>query len=130
MKFRLPMAGCVLAAAFGAAFACGVCIDDKVAAAYDHDVVQRAVQAGRLVVFCELSGPFEARSLAPHAKKAAATLPGVDPSSIRTSNDLPVISFTIDPARQTPDTAVAALRSRLTGERIVPTLLKALPSRS
>ena len=128
MDFRSLLAGCALAAACGSALACGVCIDDKVAAAYDHDVVQRAVKAGRQVVFVELSGPQEARALTASAKKAVASMPGVDPGSIRASEDLPIISFVIEPTRQQANASVEALRASLVAEQVVPVLLRILPT--
>jgi hypothetical protein len=130
MNKRLCIAAAALLIATGAtgpAVACGVCIDDKVAAVYDHDVMQQATKAGRLVVFCELSGPYEPQVLAPRGKRAAQALTGVDSKSVRTSDHLPAISFVVDPARQNPDAAVAELRQRLAQDRIVPKLLKIIP---
>ena len=124
---RWRFGAAVLLMVSGAALACGVCVDDKVAAVYDHDVMQQAAKSGSVVVFCELSGPFEAHVLAPRAKRAAQALPGVDSASVRTSNELPAISFVVDPARQKPEAAVNALRQRMASEGIVPKLLKVIP---
>lgn len=128
MKQRWRIAAAALFIASGTALACGVCIEDKVAAVYDHGVVQQAAKDGRLVVFCELSGPFEASALAARTKRAAQALPGVDRDSVRTSNDLPAISFVIDPRQQTPNAVVAALRRELAGDSIVPKLIRVMPS--
>lgn len=128
MNARFGMIAAALALSSSVALACGVCIDDKVAAAYDHDTVQRAVHAGKQVVYVELSGPLEVHALAPRARRAMQALPAIDQSTVRTSDDIPVISFAVDPARQSPDAAVAALRQRLEADRIVPTLLKILPT--
>ena len=46
-----------------AGHACGVCDEDKVAATYDHAVVRRANLQGRVMVFCEVRGPLDARRL-------------------------------------------------------------------
>lgn len=124
---KLTAASMLLALGSGTAAACGICIEDKVAAVYEYAVVQQAMKDGRIVVFCELAGPFETHALTEHARRAAQALPGVDVASVRIANELPVISFTVDPARQKPDTAVDALRQRMAGDKIVPALLKIMP---
>lgn len=88
------------------AWACGVCADDKVAATYDHAVMQRAKQAGQLVVFCELSGVIDERRVT----AAAARQRGVDRASIRVSTNPAAMSFALDARRQSPEAAVAAIR--------------------
>ena len=127
MRRRFRIITAALAMTSGVALACGVCIDDKVAAVYDHAVMQQAVKAGKLVVYCELHGPFAVQALAPRARRAVQALQGIDQATVRTSDDLPVISFVVDPARQRPEAVVAALRERLAADKIVPTLLKVMP---
>jgi hypothetical protein len=106
--------------------ACGVCVEDKVAAAYDHAVVSGARSRGGKVVFAEVSGT-EAPSVAVgRARKAALRLRGVDAASVRTSDSPAVISFALD-AIATPESALAALAKGHRGERITLTLLKVLP---
>lgn len=120
----------LLAALFATAprqgIACGVCIDDKVAAVYDHAIVQRALTTGRVVVFCEVAGPRQPDVLAPQLRRAARGLPGVDPASVRASEELPVLSFALDPAARTPAAAVDELRARLEASGVAPTLLKVM----
>lgn len=120
----------ILAAALSATprlgIACGVCIDDKVAAVYDHAVVQQAMATGRVVVFCEVAGPSQPQALAPQARRAAQALRGVDRASVRSSDELPVLSFALDPARQSPAAALAGLRQRLAADGISITLLRVL----
>lgn len=120
----LGWVACTVAAP--AALGCGVCLDDKVAAAYDHAVVQRALARGQVVVFCELKGLRDAGTLAQAAKQAARGLRGVDPASVRASRELAVVSFAVDPAVQTPAAAVAALQQKIKATGATPTLLKVL----
>ena len=87
------------------AFACGVCIEDKVAATYDYEVVIRAAATGKVMVFCEVAGPINARQL----KNAARKVRGVDPASLRTSSQPAAVSFALD-ARQSPLAAVSAMQ--------------------
>jgi nucleotide-binding universal stress UspA family protein len=109
-----------------AALACGVCVDDKVAAAYDHALVQRAFAQGRVVVFCELAGPRDAQALTREAQRSARRLRGVDPASVHASPDLPVVSFALDPGKQSAEAAVDALRQKLQAAGVSTTLLKVL----
>ena len=45
-----------IAIASGSAYACGACIEDKVAATYDHAVVTKATAKGQVVVFGTFDG--------------------------------------------------------------------------
>jgi hypothetical protein len=92
-----------------AVLACGVCIEDRIAATYDHGVVQQAARDGRAVVYCALDGGFDVG----HLKRAARALPGVDARSVRVSTQPGALSFVVDTARQTPDGVVQKLRAAL-----------------
>jgi hypothetical protein len=96
------------------AWACGVCVEDKVAATYDFAVVQRAAAQGRVVVFCELKGPIQAAKI----RKAATEVRGVDRASVRISGEPGALSFVIDPARQSPEAAVMDLQRQLPDIRV------------
>lgn len=100
---------CAAAAAFAAlpVRACGVCDEDKVAATYDHAVVERAASKGRVVVFCEVRGPLDARRL----RAAARRVKGIDPASVRTSAQPAALSFALDGGRRSPQAAVDALQA-------------------
>lgn len=128
MKMIRVVLASALATTTSIAIACGVCIEDKVAAVYDHAVLQQAVQARHLVLFCELNGPFESRVLARRAKQAAEALPNVDRASVRVSEELPALSFAMDPARQSADATVQAIANRLAAEGISVKLLRTMPS--
>ena len=54
LKWSAAASACILVAAQG--LACGVCAEDKMAATYDHAVVQRAAAQKRLVVYCDVQG--------------------------------------------------------------------------
>ena len=98
-----------------AGLACGVCLEDKVASAYDHALASRAIAAGQVVVFAEVVGKGEAHARVRSARAAAAKVPGVDRASIR-SNDAPaVLAFALDPRANTPEAALDRAQRR-TGE--------------
>ena len=78
------------------AIACGVCIEDKVAATYDHALVQRALAQHRVVVFAEPRTSVDASRLKAVAS-AAARLRGVDASTVRVSAAPASVSFVLDP---------------------------------
>lgn len=99
-----------LALSTGAASACGVCVEDKVAAAYDHAVVSRAAERGQLVVFAEPEGGGgEASAVARRIAAAAARVRGVDRASIRTSPAPAAVSFALDPRAATPEEALLSI---------------------
>ena len=125
-------AGLALAAALAtalgasAAHACGVCVEDKMAATYDHEVVPRALAQRRMVVFCEVEGaPLDVAAL----QRAAAREVGVEPRSVRVSAEPAALSFALDPAVQPAAAAVQGV-ARSLGGRVRLNLLRTLPSPS
>jgi hypothetical protein len=74
----------LLAAGASSAFACGVCVEDKIAAVYDHATVIRALEAKDTVVFFAIEG---------------AIPPGVDRQSVRISREVASMAVSFDPRR-------------------------------
>lgn len=109
MKWRVRLAAAAALLLAAPARACGVCVEDKVAATYDHGVLQRATARGQLVVFCGVTGPADAARL----RQAAARVRGLDRDSLRISAEPAAVSFALDPARQSARSAVAALQGAL-----------------
>lgn len=91
------------------ALACGVCVEDKMAATYDYAVIQQAAAQGRLVVFCEVRGRVAPERL----REAAARVDGVDPASVRTSVEPAAVSFALDGRVQGAEAAAAQIRRSL-----------------
>jgi len=98
-----------LAGAASAAWPCGVCVEDKVAATYDWAVMQQAVAKGQAVVFCELAGRVDAQRIT----QAARQVRGLERASLRISQDPAALSFAMDAAQQSPQAAVAAMQRAL-----------------
>jgi hypothetical protein len=94
------------------AMACGVCLEDKVAASYDHALVERALAQHRVVVFAEPRAAIDASKLKAVAAKAARA-PGVDASTVKTSAAPQSVSFVLDPKRADAKATVAALQLEL-----------------
>lgn len=115
MKARWRLApGVAIFAIAGAAWGCGVCVEDKVAATYDHAVVQRAAAAGKAMVYCEIHGALDARRW----QSAARQVRGLDTASVRVSSQPAAISFALDTAQQSPQSAAAALQKAVPGSRV------------
>jgi hypothetical protein len=82
------------------ALACGVCVEDKIAAVYDHAVVQQALAAKRTVVFFAIDGKVvsDERTRRSITEMARATA-GVDSRSVRVSTELASIALAFDGRR-------------------------------
>jgi len=93
-------AGLLLAGGATAALACGYCIEDRVAAAYDHAVVSRALSARHHVAFCVIDGGLvPSDALRREIERTVESTRGVDRSSVKVSLETASLSFAYDPAR-------------------------------
>ena len=108
-----------IAAALGAlapgVWACGACIEDKVAATYDQAVIDRAVASHRQVVFVAIEGPVSASKVVAQVPAVASKVRGVQVGSLRTSTSPPAFSFVLD-SGQDPRAAVSTFRKGVTGQ--------------
>jgi hypothetical protein len=110
------------------ALACGVCIEDKIAATYDHAVVMRAVARHQLLVFGEITGAADMKAATGRITRAALLVRGVDRQSIRVSVSPPAFSFALDPAAQAAESAVADLQKRLRTDGLTLSVLRVMRS--
>jgi hypothetical protein len=92
MRRAIAIAGFLLSLP---AFACGYCVEDKIAATYDHAVITRALASGRHVVFFHVDGAAVSRA----ALEQAASGRGVEKGSARLSPDLLTLALAFDPRR-------------------------------
>ena len=99
------------------ALACGVCVEDKIAAVYDHAAVHQALAARRTVVFFHIDGKLVAdeRSKRAIAGIARAT-PGVDPASVRVSCELASLALAFDGRRTNLVKVQESLEKRLSAQ--------------
>lgn len=80
--------------------ACGYCVEDKIASAYDHAVVTRALARKHHVVFFHIDGSVPAGDPAKRMLEyLVGSSEGVDRGSVRLSLDTATLSFAFDPAR-------------------------------
>jgi len=101
--------------------ACGICVEDKVAATYDHAVIERAAANRQQVVFVAVDGPVDGDALG--GKVAKANVKGVVAGSVRVSAAPAAFSFVLD-AREEPARAVAGFRRALDYPRAQLTLVR------
>jgi hypothetical protein len=81
------------------ALACGYCVEDKIAAVYDHAAVTQARAQKQTVVYFAIDGAIgDAR---PQLEKIIYSTPGVQKGSARVSVEAGALAVTFDP-RRTP----------------------------
>ena len=97
-----------LATAAPLAMACGYCIEDRVAAVYDHRVVEAAVAGHRHVAFLAIEGAVVQGEASRRVVAAALESAGTTPGTARVALDNGACSVAFDPAR----TSLAALVER------------------
>ncbi|HJY77288.1 MAG TPA: hypothetical protein VKE95_11685 [Burkholderiales bacterium] len=99
----------------GTAIACGYCVEDKIAATYDHAVVTKALAEKHQVAFFHLEGG------APGGKiEAAAYAAGADRSSVRVSADALTLALAFDPRRVRLVELQARIEKRVAGASLMP----------
>ena len=87
------LAALLLAGAAPAALACGYCVEDKIAAAYDHAVVARAFSENHHVAFFHIEGTANADAATRGRIEAlSASAAGVDRGSARVSLEAMTLS--------------------------------------
>ena len=94
--------------------ACGYCVEDKIAAVYDHAVITRAAAAKHQVVFMHVEGAATRPAL-----EQAANAAGADRGSVRVSADLLTVAFAFDPQRGL-GAIHSAMEKRLQGVSLMP----------
>ena len=95
--------------------ACGYCVEDKIAATYDHAVIVGASDRRHQVVFLSLeNGPAKGRERA--VVRAVESALGVDAGTVRVSLENGAISFAFDPSRTSLNSIVGSVRKKLAGK--------------
>lgn len=110
-------------------FACGACIEDKVAATYDHAIAMRARAEHRSVVYGAIEGPVDVGEVAARIGREAARIRGIRRATVRVSAEAAAFSFVIDAAARLPETTVAELRRRVNIPGLRLTVVRVVPWR-
>lgn len=111
----MVIAAAIAAAPGAATWACGACDEDKIAATYDHAVIDRAIARHHQVVFVAIDGPVSGAKISRRVAAAASKVRGVVTGTLRTSLSPPAFSFALD-RTQTPEVAVSDFRKAV-GDR-------------
>ena len=119
----IAMAAALAATAPGTGLACGACDEDKIAATYDHAVIDAAIARHRQVVFVAIDGPIDAQQIGTRLAAAAPKVRGVQAGTLRTSLAPPAFSFVLD-SNQTPQAAVAGFRKSVADSTVRLTLVR------
>ena len=90
------------------ALACGVCVEDKIAACYDHAVIQAARGRGQEVAFFAVQGALSPMIL----KKTLESIRGVQAGTVRVSVENAAVSFAYDPRRTNAVAVADAMEKR------------------
>ena len=124
-RAAIAAAGLLLALQAPAALACGYCVEDKIAAVYDHAVVARALGRKHHVVFFHIDGTLAPGERTRRALEAIAeSTEGVDKGSARVSVASAALAVAFDPRR----TVFADVQKGLE-RKLAPKKLSLLPLR-
>jgi hypothetical protein len=109
------------------ALGCGYCVEDKLAAVYDHATVTRALAQNHQVAFFHLEGELAPGPAAKRALEALANgVPGVDRGSARVSPESAALSVAFDPQRVSAAALQDALERKLAAGRKTLMLLRVM----
>lgn len=98
--WRGVVIGTLIAGLASTAYACGYCIEDRIAAVYDHAVVTRATSQKHQVVFFAVEGQIPAGEESRRALEAVVeSVAGVDKGSVRVSVVSASLSAAFNPKR-------------------------------
>ena len=99
--------------------ACGHCIEDKVAAVYDHAIVVKAVHEKHIVAFFGIEGPLVVNTTSKQdIQKILGSINGVDPNTSRISLETGSISFAYNPALLSYPTLMDSLDRKLKAKKL------------
>ena len=122
---RAALAGLLLLVPAAAAIACGYCVEDRVAATYDHSVIVRSLERRHEVAFFAIEGQI---ATSPHLDReiqnALESTGGVDRGSARVSLPAGSLSFAYDPARQKLGPIMRAIEKTLAPKGLSVSLLR------
>ena len=118
--------GCALGALPGLAYACGACLEDKVAATYDHATVTSAASHGKVVVFGQLEGTADPQRATERIRASGGRVRGVQAGTLRASAAPAAFSFALDPRVQTPEAAALELERRVAMDGLHLTVIRVM----
>jgi hypothetical protein len=113
------------------AMGCGHCVEDKVAAVYDHGLITKALGEHHQVVFFGIEGILPAGDEGRRVIAAALGAPkGVDSRSLRISVEPASLSLSFDGRRISSDQILDMLNRKLELRGLSVSLLKVMDQRA
>ena len=101
------------------AFACGHCIEDKIASVYDYAIVSKAVSEKHTVAFFGIEGPLVANEDSKQKiKSMVEKTNGIDPKSIKLSMDTASLSVAFDPTRISYAALLDSLEKKIASKKL------------
>ena len=106
-------AGLAVLSFAGSAWACGHCLEDRIASVYDHALVDRSHRQGRTIMYLRWDGPVVRDAAMARAMAAAAAgVAGVKALDVRVALEPPTLAVPYDPRRMTAEALEQALGLR------------------
>lgn len=101
------------------AFACGYCVEDKIASVYDHAVITRALDAGHQIAFFGIDGAIVVDAASVREIEALANnADGSDKGSLRISLDSAALAVAFDPRRTSFSKLQKSLEKKLAAKKL------------
>ena len=99
--------------------ACGHCIEDKVAAVYDHAIVAKAVREKHVVAFFGIEGPLVVNAISKQdIQKVMSSINGVDANTSRISLETGSISVAFNPTLLAYPVLLESLDKKLKSKKL------------
>ena len=123
MRAALAATALLAAAQTWNAFACGVCVEDRVAAVYDHAIVVRALERRHEVAFLAIEETLPARA---ELRRSIEAAQGVDRGTARVSLESASLSFAYDPRRAGFGAVLASVEKKLAPRNLKLSMLRVI----
>jgi hypothetical protein len=119
MRVAIAAAGLLLALQAPTTLACGHCVEDKIAAVYDHAAVTHALDRKHHVAFFHIDGTLAPGESTRRALEAIAeSSEGVDKGSARVSVESASLAVAFDPRRTSFVAVQKALERTLAAKKV------------
>jgi hypothetical protein len=125
MRNPIGVAALLLALHGPVAFACGFCMEDKIAVTYDHQVLEEAQRRGYSVAYAEITGAAAGNpETAADVQRHISRVNGVIGASVRVSVAPPAVSFAWDSTQHDLNGIVERLNRQLAARQLQLSLLR------
>jgi hypothetical protein len=107
--------------------ACGYCVEDRVAAVYDHAVVVRALERKHRVAFLAIGGTVsQGGELLRSIQSELGTVKGIDRGTARVSLESAALSFAYDPRKSGLGPVLRAIEKTLAAKGLSVSILRVI----